>query len=418
MAVDLVTLGQRLKAARENRGLTQESIAERLGISRPQISQIESGNQGIDIRLLDAFADIYGVTAADLLSEKTEDVLTALLRSSPEVSDSAAVEDEIMRHLAICRAGADLERRLGREEFTGPPAYKFDTPSSAGDAVAQGEVAAQQERGRLGLGANPIPDMADLIASTGVWASGSRFPDEISGLFLRHQSIGMVVLVNFSHSRPRKRFSYAHEYAHVLLDRGHTVSISTQTNRTELAEVRANAFAASFLLPSNGVRRFLISRRKGLRSRTEVPLYDLSIENRTASKRSIRATRRTIPGSQKVTYQDIAALAHKFGVSYRAASYRLKVLNEINQSELDELLEKEEFGRKYLRLLHLNEDADDGDDERRDDTTVGDRDLIKQVVDLGIEAYRRNSIDRTYLLELGVTLGIGGQALLSLAEAA
>ena len=416
MAVDMVTLGQRLKAARENRELTQDHVATELKISRPQVSKIEAGNQAIDLGLLDALAELYGVTASDLLSaQTTDDVLSALLRASPDLEESASAEiqAEITRHLKICRAGAELERRLGREDFCGPPAYSFAGPSSAGEAVAQGELAARQERGRLGLGSNPIPDMADLIAATGVWASGSRFPSEISGLYLRQKEIGLVVLVNYFHSRARKRFSYAHEYGHVLLDRDHTVAISKRSNRAELSEVRANAFAAAFLLPQNGVNRFLLSRRKGLRTRTEMSVYDLSIDNPEATEQetSLRATARTLPGSQKISYQDIAALAHHFGASYQAAAYRLKGMNLVTQTELATLLEKEQFGQRYLALLKLDKDAEE-------QTNSHDRDLTKQVVDLSIEAFRRELIDRNYLLELGVTLGIAGQELVKLAEAA
>ena len=80
----------------------------------------------------------------------------------------------------------------------------------------------------------------------------------MSGIFLRHFSIGMVILVNHRHVRSRKRFSYAHEYAHALLDRMTTSAIvSRRENAFDLIERRANAFAAAFLMPAEGVRWFL-----------------------------------------------------------------------------------------------------------------------------------------------------------------
>ena len=121
--------------------------------------------------------------------------------------------------------------------------------------------------------------MADLITSEGIWASGTYLPDEISGMFLQHSSIGMVILINYAHPRARKRFSYAHEYAHAILDRLAPVTISRIADRNQLKEVRANAFAAAFLMPETGVRAFLTQRNKGLGTREAIPVYDLATES-------------------------------------------------------------------------------------------------------------------------------------------
>jgi Zn-dependent peptidase ImmA (M78 family) len=56
----------------------------------------------------------------------------------------------------------------------------------------------------------------------------------------------LVILVNSSPVRARRRFSYAHEYAHALLDRDRQVTVTSTDNAAELIEKRANAFAASF----------------------------------------------------------------------------------------------------------------------------------------------------------------------------
>ena len=62
----------------------------------------------------------------------------------------------------------------------------------------------------------------------------------------------------------RRRFSFAHEYAHVLLDRELKAILSHARDRSSLMEVRANAFAASFLMPAEGVRRYVNALSKGL----------------------------------------------------------------------------------------------------------------------------------------------------------
>lgn len=411
MPVDLIDVGRRLREARTNRDLSQDDVAKALNLPRAAVIQIENGERPVTIEQLNAFERLYRRPASEFVAERAEDLLVALLRATPGVDDQQQLETEIMRHVAICRAGTELERLLDLPVRTGPPAYDLPAPTNTAEAIDQGNHLARQERLRLGLGDNPVADMSDLISCTGIWASGSVFPNHMSGVFLRHESIGMVILVNYDHARARKRFSYAHEYAHALLDREHTATISTQRNRTELLEVRANAFAAAFLLPSGGIRTLLRARRKGLQSRSEAIVYDPSIE---AQDKPVRTTIRTAPGSQKISYQDVATIAHHYGASYAAAGYRLKSLGLVNERELRELLEKEQVGRQYLELLLYYDDIEGVDRNPR----RGDRELISQVVDLAIETYRRANIGADRLLELGTILGIGGRKLVELAEAA
>jgi hypothetical protein len=149
--------------------------------------------------------------AAFLGEADDEDVLVALCRVAEEFQGRPEIRGEIARYVAICREATELERLLGLPPRSGPPAYDLPAPRNPMDAVEQGGHVAAEERRRLGIGYHPIPDMADLVASQGVWASGAVLPDEMSGLFLGHASIRLVILVNFHHARARKRFSYAHE---------------------------------------------------------------------------------------------------------------------------------------------------------------------------------------------------------------
>jgi hypothetical protein len=90
-----------------------------------------------------------------------------------------------------------LERLLDRPPHVGPPSYDLPLPRNVMEAVEQGNLVAEQERRRLSLGHNPIPDMSDLINSQNIWASGAELPEDMSGLFLNHSSIGLCILVNF-----------------------------------------------------------------------------------------------------------------------------------------------------------------------------------------------------------------------------
>ena len=76
---------------------------------------------------------------------------------------------------------------------SGPPEYRQSSPLRVMEAVDQGAKVAQQERLRLGLGINPIPDMSELINGQGIWASGAKLLDAVSGIFMRHTSIGLGI---------------------------------------------------------------------------------------------------------------------------------------------------------------------------------------------------------------------------------
>jgi hypothetical protein len=51
------------------------------------------------------------------------------------------------------------------------------------EVVEQGNRVAEQDRRRLSLGHNPIPDISDLINSQNIWASGAELPEDTSVLF-------------------------------------------------------------------------------------------------------------------------------------------------------------------------------------------------------------------------------------------
>jgi Zn-dependent peptidase ImmA (M78 family)/transcriptional regulator with XRE-family HTH domain len=410
--MDRIQLAQKLRDARENRGLRQDEAAEALGLPRTAIVKIEAGERSVSTFELAALANLYSRTITEFFAGYTpeeDDLLVALYRLAPGLKEPSQTRREVLRVMDICRDGVALTSLLGSDPQVGPPSYRPPSPRNAMTAVNQGTMAAEAERERLGLGKAPAGDLAELISSQGVWASGASLPPEMSGLFIRHSSIGMAILVNQDHTCARKRFSLAHEYAHTLLDRDRSVTISTRDNSDELIEKRANAFAAAFLMPRAGVETQLSLAGRGLPSRQDQPVYSV------ADDRGIASTGRPPLGSQDIGYQDVAAIAHHFGVSYQAAAYRLQSLDAIKRRECEALLEKEGFGTRYVRLLDRNSDREEAGSPR------GERDdgnLVRQVGRLAVEAYRREEISRGRLLDVAKRLALDGKKLLELAEAA
>ncbi len=405
-----VDLSRRLRDARVARGLSQQAVAEIIGVPRTAITQIEASNRSVSTLELAKMASCYRCPVEYFLSStrEDEDILVALHRVAPGLEADIEVRDQVDRCVALCREGVTLESLLGWDRRSGPPARDLRAPRSTGESISQAERIADEERLRLNIGHAPLADISELISSQGIWASGVDLPDHMSGLFLRHPSLGMAILVNASHPRVRKRFSFAHEYAHALFDRDRTISISSTDNSTDQVEKRANAFAAAFLMPRNGVLEVLQRLGRGFRGRPGNVIYD------AASDGSVEAEFRSSTNSQRITYKDVATVAQRFGVSYQASAYRLWSLRHISQIECDELLEREELGRDYLRVLGLREECDEA--TRASEQQTRYRELRSEITSLAIEAYRREEISRGRLLELSSLLGTDGRELLELGD--
>jgi transcriptional regulator with XRE-family HTH domain len=267
MSLDLVTLGKRLREARENCAITQEQAAQAIGAPRTAIVHVEAGRRIPSALELSDLAELYKKPIAYFLSESSRPEQSASegvklhLRVEHAVRENPEVKSSIDRWLQIVHEGAELNELLGASAPEALPLYSQSHPKSLAEAFEQGESVAAQERKRLGLGENPVHMLQDLLSSVGAWVASVNLPKEISGMFLHERSIGAVILINNTHARVRRRFSYAHEYAHALIDREQdsTAMVSTQANAAERTEKRANAFAAAFLIPHRGVRTYLAS---------------------------------------------------------------------------------------------------------------------------------------------------------------
>ena len=66
--MDAAKTGGYLAMLRKTKGLTQQEAAEQLGVSNKTVSKWESGGGFPDITVLPALAELYGVTADDILA--------------------------------------------------------------------------------------------------------------------------------------------------------------------------------------------------------------------------------------------------------------------------------------------------------------------------------------------------------------
>lgn len=394
MPVSRQELARRLRVAREARGLTQEEVAQQLEVSRPTVAQMELANRAVTSLELDRLARLYGRDLREFVMDdfQEHDALAALFRADSGVAEQSHVVDALRNCVTIGREVTSLERLLGVDREGGAAAvYPLPAPRTRWQAVQQGERVAGQERQRLGLGSAPMGNIAELLETQNIRAAWIELPDDVSGLTMADQAIGVFIVVNSRHAGVRRRFSFAHEYAHALLDRDRLGTVSRTTERDDLLEVRANAFAAAFLLPTEGIRQFMTLIGKGGPSRQRADVFD--------EGGVVEASTRAAPKSQDTQMYDVAELAEHFGVSRLATLYRLRNLRLVSDSEFEHLKQVEDlgYGRAVARLLQLPEvnEAEARDEYRH------------RFLNLALEAFRRSEISRSKLSELGNMIGLG-----------
>jgi Zn-dependent peptidase ImmA (M78 family)/transcriptional regulator with XRE-family HTH domain len=350
MEITAEELGRRLREARETAALTQDDAATALGLTRGAIAQIEGGMRAPNSLQLVRLAGLYAREPGDFLTGAFDpadaDPLVSLFRADQLTADPA--RNEVVRAcLELSRRYDELEQLLGADRGTNYPVrYDVPQPRSRWESVRQGEAIADSERARLGLGGEPARSLVDILQSQGIKLALLGLPDDVSGLSVFHPRFGLAIFINEEHAPARQRFSYAHEYCHVLADRDLQSYVSKDDNRTDLREVRANAFAASFLLPRHGVESFLASFGKDATGRT-VRIFD--------DEQVVTARGKAPTEPQTLGAGDAANLAAAFGVSYDAALYRLQNLGHLTDEQRGKLAAQRDLARRLPTREELRE---------------------------------------------------------------
>jgi Zn-dependent peptidase ImmA (M78 family)/transcriptional regulator with XRE-family HTH domain len=248
----------RLRRAREDRSLSQGSVADRLGIARTTLVAIEQGERRLRPQELVGLAEIYGIRLETLLrSEPSPRPLAAQFRTAisrlPDESElrEAAAELQTLAEDYVeleILAGAPLAARY-------PPATEIRQGSDLDKEAAH---VAEAERGRLRIGDGPLPHLREVLENdVGLRVFSLALPSNISGLFGFDGQLGACVAINSGHRWERQRWSLAHEYAHFLTrrERAEATIVLAGYKRVPASERFADAFARHLLLPSAGVAR-------------------------------------------------------------------------------------------------------------------------------------------------------------------
>lgn len=117
--VDEAELATRLRLAREYVGLSQELVAQHLGIPRAAVSAIEHGSRKVSSIELKQLAQLYGKSAGSLLGETQDPVLeadelsAALFRTARQLK--SADRQQVLQFAEFLRNSGPAPRRQEEE---------------------------------------------------------------------------------------------------------------------------------------------------------------------------------------------------------------------------------------------------------------------------------------------------------------
>jgi Zn-dependent peptidase ImmA (M78 family)/transcriptional regulator with XRE-family HTH domain len=254
-----MTIGQRMREAREAAGLSLRAVATQLdGLDHTALSRIENGERRVSSHELFDLAEALRTTTGHLLGLPGRSPALAMAARlgaevRPEFLDRAV--DRVTQVLEM----DDLLVRVSGPRPVGPTRPAVEVQAGGGPR-AQGQRLAAATREALGLGVGPVADLPALLEDRfGVHVLLEPVAGDVHGLCVADDEVA-VVLINSADRWGRQRFTAAHELCHLLANDLELYEVTASSAAPPTNEKRADAFAANFLAPDEGVRQFVAGR--------------------------------------------------------------------------------------------------------------------------------------------------------------
>ncbi len=268
--------------------MKSQDLAWAIGIDPSAMSNIESGKRGVKTDELTLIAKALGVSPLAILDESS---LVARMPVSHRVDTGAPGTASVLARL---EALAELHEVLATDEVPAPAKLDDVPVIDVRDWKESAEALAAWVDKTLGVtaqGDERFTALADAIEERlQVDVLIEDVGDGTLGAAITDRSFPLV-FVRASQPRPRALFTLAHELAHVLAGDGDTFTVDESLTAHTDRERFANAFAATYLMPADEVRRL-----------TE----------------------------DGITAPNVARMLVRFGVSFESLVYRLHNLGYIN----------------------------------------------------------------------------------------
>ena len=403
-------LSRRLRALRIESGMSQSDVGTQVGVSRSAVTQIESGNRDVTADELVRFSTTFGHSPASLLSviergtgesvEEMDGMLDDILRALPgQGFDLAEMRTSLDRLIELSRQLTETESALGVAVY-GPQAFAFrgTSPRTHWEAAHQGYAVAEEERQRLDLGSAPLRDVPETLATLRVRMSRLALPDSVSCVYLHTPETGALVIVNRNSSPEERRFWMVHGFAHLLFEPERRWLVCSRDEMNRRHEVRANAFAGRFLMPTRGVERYLHSIGRDTMGSSLGGVLEVFSDRAAVpkDKSRVRVNGRARRGSREFNALELSQVADYFGVTRSLAAHVLGNLRFLSDNARDRLIDMANAG-EIDRILSLGRSARDGQESVA---------FISRLLVLATEARRRGALSANRVEQIAGLSGL------------
>lgn len=340
--------GSMLKIARKSKGLSQDEICERIGITQGAYSKIEKGLSKPSEEVVTALSDQLGALRQFFFQDgRIFQPVTPYNRSRASLQvrtkDRLEATANLYRmHLAKLMDEMDLSYNITRVELLN------QSPAEA----------AILTRRNLRVPRGPIDNVTNLLENNGVFTIFFDFATKaLDGFTIQTSDVIPLVFINDQFPPDRIRFTLAHELGHIVMH--------NHVDGEGDVEQEANQFASEFLMPRGDIIReladltleklanlklkwrvsmaALIQRARALKTITENQARYLWMQMSSKGFRTREPV--TIPAEKPTLMKElISTYLDELGYSKRDLA-KLLLLSE---SELDAYFN---FGKFKLKLL-------------------------------------------------------------------
>jgi Zn-dependent peptidase ImmA (M78 family)/transcriptional regulator with XRE-family HTH domain len=235
-------VGERVALARTAAHLTQEQLAEALGLDRTAIAKVETGRRTVNSLELASLARVLGRSVEWFVSFPPPSVLSRRAERLEEYHEAAV--DALIETLA-----RDVELLIELEALHTPDWERPGLPISSPEDA---ERAARTARELMNQPFGAITDLARAAELLGLYAFSERLSNQgLDGVYVALET-GGVALINGAVPSGRRRFTLAHELGHHFMDDEYATDWAIGENNRD-RERLINAFASSLLMPRESV---------------------------------------------------------------------------------------------------------------------------------------------------------------------
>ncbi len=240
---------ERIREAREARGLSGEALAEAIGVSRQAVAQFETGQAS---PAGETMSRIIGTTGQPIsffttLPPRAGEPRSPFFRSLKRMEQHH--RRRIVRRMQWAGdIGALIERFIDLPTVNFPD-FEFDVAAGDEDDI---EFAAEKLRDHWGLGRGPIRNLGAVLEAHGILLVRERVDcADMDAVSCWIGGRAIVLLSDEVVSGPRDLFNLAHELGHLLLH----PDVEVSSANLDMIEKQAHRFASAFLLPRDTFSR-------------------------------------------------------------------------------------------------------------------------------------------------------------------